>query len=114
MGYLYLAIAIVAEVARTVALKASVEFTRLVPSVIVVVGYAIAFFFLALTFRTIPVGIAYALWGGVGIALIVIAGAVLFNEIPDTPAIIGLGLIVIGAVIVSRPQPGTHMSSMDL
>jgi small multidrug resistance pump len=101
MGYLYLAIAIVAEVAGTVALKALVEFTKLVPSVIVVVGYAIAFFFLALTFRTIPVGIAYALWGGVGIALIVIAGAVLFNEIPDTPAIIGLGMIVVGAVIVN-------------
>jgi small multidrug resistance pump len=100
MGYLHLAIAIVAEVAGTVALKASVEFTKLVPSVIVVVGYAIAFF-LALTFRTIPVGIAYALWGGVGIALIVIAGAVLFNEIPDPPAIIGLGLIVVGAVIVN-------------
>ena len=113
MGYLYLAIAIVAEVARTVALKkASVEFTRLVPFVIVVVGYAIAFFFLALTFRTIPVGIAYALWGGVGIALIVIAGAVLFNEIPDTPANIGLGLIVVGAVIVNTTSLTTAHRGM--
>jgi len=101
MGYLYLAIAIVAEVAGTVALKASAEFTQPVSSMVVVVGYAIAFFFLALTFRTIPVGIAYALWCGAGIALIVIAGAVLFNEVPDLPAIIGLGLIVMGAVIVN-------------
>ena len=85
----------------TLALKASAEFTKLVPSMMVIVGYAIAFFFLALAFRTIPVGIAYAVWGGVGIALIVIAGAVLFNEIPDLPAIIGLGLILVGAVIVN-------------
>ena len=90
MGYVYLAIAIGAEVVGTLALKASAEFTKLIPSMMVIVGYAIAFFFLALAFRTIPVGIAYAVWGGVGIGLIVIAGAVLFNEIPDLPAIIGL------------------------
>ena len=101
MGYLYLTIAIVAEVAGTSALKGSAEFTKLVPSIVVVVGYAIAFFFLALTLRTIPVGIAYAIWGGAGIALIVIAGAVLFNEIPDLPAIIGVGLILAGVVIVN-------------
>ena len=101
MGYLYLVIAIVAEVAGTSALKGSAEFTKLVPSILVVVGYAIAFFFLALTLRTIPVGIAYAVWGGAGIALIVIAGAVLFNEIPDLPAIIGVGLILAGVVIVN-------------
>ena len=101
MGYLYLVIAIVAEVAGTAALKASAEFTKLVPSIVVVVGYAIAFFFLALTLRTIPVGIAYAIWGGAGIALIVIAGAVLFNEIPDLPAIIGVALILAGVVIVN-------------
>ena len=101
MGYLYLAIAIVAEVVGTLALKASAEFTKLIPSMMVIVGYAIAFFFLALAFRTIPVGIAYAVWGGVGIGLIVIAGAVLFNESPDLPAIIGLGLILVGAVIVN-------------
>jgi small multidrug resistance pump len=101
MGYLYLAIAIVAEVAGIAALKASAEFTRLVPSLVVVVTYAIAFFFLALALRTIPVGIAYAVWGGLGIALIVIAGAELFDEIPDLPAIIGVGLILAGVVIVN-------------
>ena len=101
MGYLYLVIAVVAEVAATSALKGSAEFTKLVPSMVVVMGYATAFFFLALTLRTIPVGIAYAVWGGAGIALIVIAGAVLFNEIPDLPAIVGVGLILAGVVIVN-------------
>jgi small multidrug resistance pump len=82
-------------------LKVSAGFTKPVPSIVVVVSYAIAFFFLGLTLRTIPVGIAYAVWGGAGIALIVIAGAVLFNEIPDLPAIIGVGLILVGVVIVN-------------
>jgi small multidrug resistance pump len=101
MGYLYLAIAIVAEVIGTSALKASAEFTRLVPSIIVVVGYAVAFFFLSLTLRTIPVGIAYAIWAGAGIALIVTVGALWFQEIPDLPAIVGVALIVAGVVIVN-------------
>ena len=101
MSYLYLAIAIVAEVIGTSSLKASEGFTRLAPSVIVVVGYAVAFFFLSLTLRTIPVGIAYAIWAGAGIALIVAVGAVLFQEIPDTPAIVGVALIVAGVVIVN-------------
>jgi len=100
MGYLYLAIAIAGEVAATAALKESAEFTKLVPSMIVIVGYATAFFFLALTLRTIPVGIAYAIWAGSGIALITIIGAVRFNEIPDLPAIIGLALIVTGVVVL--------------
>ncbi len=101
MSYIYLAIAIVAEVAGTSALKASEEFTRLVPSIIVIAGYAIAFFFLSLTLRTIPVGIAYAIWAGAGIALIVAAGAVLFRQVPDVPAMVGLALIVAGVVIVN-------------
>ena len=109
MSYVYLAIAIVAEVAGTAALKASEEFTRLFPTVIVVVGYAIAFFFLSLTLRTIPVGIAYAIWAGAGIALIVTAGAVLFRQIPDLPAIIGVTLIVAGVVIVNTmSQTAVH------
>jgi small multidrug resistance pump len=101
MGYLYLAIAIIAEVIGTSALKASAEFTRLVPSIIVVVGYAVAFFFLSLTLRTIPVGIAYAIWAGAGIALIVAVGAVWFQEVPDLPAIVGVTMIVAGVVIVN-------------
>ena len=101
MSYLYLAIAIVAEVIGTSALKASEEFTRLLPSLIVVGGYAVSFFFLSLTLRTMPVGIAYAIWAGAGIALIVAVGAVLFQQVPDVPAIVGLTLIVAGVVIVN-------------
>ena len=101
MSYAYLAIAIVAEVIGTSALKASEEFTRLVPSLIVIVGYMVAFFFLSLTLRTMPVGIAYAIWAGAGIALIVVASAVLFQQLPDLPAVIGLTLIVAGVVIVN-------------
>jgi small multidrug resistance pump len=107
MSYVYLAIAIVAEVIGTSALKASAEFTRLVPSLIVVGGYAVSFFFLSLTLRTMPVGIAYAIWAGAGIALIVAVGAVLFQQVPDLPAIVGLTLIVAGVVIVNTMSQTT-------
>ena len=66
-----------------------------------VAGYVVAFFFLSLTLRTIPVGIAYAIWAGAGIALIVAVGAILFQQVPDLPAIVGLTLIVAGVVIVN-------------
>lgn len=100
MGYVYLAIAIIAEVIATSALKASAEFTKLVPSVIVVVGYATAFYCLAVVLKTIPVGIAYAVWGGAGIVLITAVGAFMFKQTPDLPAIIGMGLIITGIVVV--------------
>jgi small multidrug resistance pump len=100
MAYVYLAIAIVAEVVATSALKASEEFTRLWPSVLVVVGYAIAFFCLALVLRTIPVGIAYAIWAGMGIVLVACVGAVVYRQIPDAPAIIGMALIIAGIVTI--------------
>jgi small multidrug resistance pump len=112
MAYLYLAIAIVAEIAVTVALKGSVGFTKLGTSMVVIVAYAIAFFFLALLLRTIPVGIAYAVWGGVGMAPIIIAGAVLFSEIPDLSAIIGVGLILMGVVIVNTMSATAPYSGM--
>ena len=101
MAYLYLAIAIVSEVVGTAALKASEEFTRLVPSLIVVVGYALAFYFLTLTLRTIPVGIAYALWAGIGIVLICIASWILYKQTLDAPAIIGVALIAAGVVVIN-------------
>ena len=101
MAYVYLAIAIIAEVAATSALKASEEFTRLVPSLIVVAGYGIAFYLLTLVLRSIPVGITYAVWAGVGIVLVAIVGAVLYKQIPDTAAIIGIGLIVAGVVVIN-------------
>ena len=101
MGYVYLSIAIIAEVVATSALKASAEFTRLGPSVIVVVGYGLAFYFLSLVLKTIPVGIAYAIWSGVGVALIAVVGAVVYKQVPDLPAIIGLLLIVSGVAVIN-------------
>ncbi|NOZ54364.1 MAG: multidrug efflux SMR transporter [Gammaproteobacteria bacterium] len=100
MPYLYLTIAIIAEVIATSALKASAEFTRLIPSIIVVVGYGIAFYFMTLVLRTIPIGITYAIWSGVGIVLVALVGLVLYKQIPDTPAIIGMGLIILGVVVI--------------
>ncbi len=101
MGYWYLAIAIIAEVIATSALKASGEFTKLVPSIIVVTGYGVAFYFLALVLRTIPVGVAYAIWNGMGIVLITIVGSVFFKQIPDVPALIGMILIISGVVVIN-------------
>jgi small multidrug resistance pump len=101
MAYVYLAIAIVSEVIATNALKASDGFTRLGPSTIVVVGYALAFYFLALVLRTLPVGVAYAIWAGAGIALVALVAAVAFRQIPDLPALIGMGLIVAGVVVIT-------------
>jgi small multidrug resistance pump len=101
MGYVYLSIAVVVEVIATMALKSSEEFTRLVPSVIVVVGYGTAFYLLTLVLKTIPVGITYAVWAGLGIALVTIAAAVVFGEIPDMPAIVGIALIMTGVVVIN-------------
>jgi len=100
MGYVYLTIAIIAEVIGTSALKASEEFTKLGPSVLVVLGYGAAFYFLALVLKTIPVGFAYAIWAGVGIVLIAIVGAIVFKQIPDTAAIIGMALIIAGVIVI--------------
>lgn len=101
MAYLYLAIAIVSEVVGTAALKSSQEFTKLWPSLIVVAGYASAFYFLTLTLRTIPVGIAYAVWAGVGIVLICIVSWILYKQTLDWPAIVGVGLIAAGVVLIN-------------
>ena len=100
MAYLYLALAILAETIATSALKASEEFTKLLPSAIVLIGYGISFYFMTLVLRTIPIGITYAVWSGVGIVLIATFGAVLYKEIPDLPAVIGMGLIVAGVIVI--------------
>lgn len=100
MTYLYLAIAIIAEVTATNALKASEEFTRLVPSTIVVIGYGIAFYFITLVLRELPIGITYAIWSGFGIVLVAVVGFFLYKQIPDIPAIIGMGLIISGVVVI--------------
>lgn len=101
MGYLFLTIAIVCEVAGTAALKASAEFTKPIPSLIVVAGYGIAFICLSLTLRTIPVGIAYAIWAGCGIVLVALASYALFDQKLDVPAMIGIALIAVGVVVVN-------------
>ena len=96
-----LLVAILAETAATTALKASEGFTRLWPSVVVVTGYALAFYLLAKTMRTIPVGISYAVWSGVGVVLIAIAGWALYDQKLDTPALIGIGLILSGVLVLN-------------
>ena len=100
-NWIYLVIAIACEVAATSALKAAEGFTRLVPSVIVVAGYVTAIYLLSLTLRTIPVGVAYAIWSGVGVALIAVIGWFFLGQKLDLPAIAGLVLIVAGVVVIN-------------
>jgi small multidrug resistance pump len=100
-AYVWLAIAIVAEVIATSALKASEGFSRVVPAVVVVLGYGIAFYCLSLTLKSIPVGIVYAIWSGVGIVLITLVAIAMYRQVPDLPALLGLGLIVSGVVVLN-------------
>lgn len=100
MAYLFLAMAVVCEVVATSALKASDEFTKLYPSLLVIVGSGLAFYFMTLVLRTIPLGITYAIWSGLGIVLVSIVGFFIYKESPDLPAIIGMGLIISGVVII--------------
>lgn len=97
----YLLIAIVAEVIATSALKASDGFSRLIPSAVTVVGYALAFYLLALALKTIPVGIAYAVWSGVGIVAIAVIGYFFFGQALDAAAVIGIGLILAGVLVLN-------------
>lgn len=100
MTYMYLFLAIVAEVIATSSLKTAEGFTKLGPSLIVVIGYIAAFYLLSLVLRSMTVGIAYAIWSGVGIILLAIVGAFAFREIPDLPAVIGMGLIIAGVIVI--------------
>lgn len=99
-GYLYLAIAIVAEVIATASLKSVKGFSTPLPLVLVIVGYAISFWMLTLVVRSIPVGIAYAIWAGLGIVLVSVAALVLYQQKLDTAALLGMGLIVSGVVVI--------------
>ena len=101
MNYLYLTIAIVSEVIGTSALKASEGFSKLTPSIIVVIGYGTAFYFLSLTLKTIPVGIAYAMWSGVGVLLITLVGLFVFGQKVDLAGWIGIFLIATGVVVLN-------------
>lgn len=99
--YLLLLLAIVAEVIATSGLKASENFTRLAPSFLVVAGYGTAFFCLSLTLKTLPLGVAYAIWSGVGTVLVAVVGWLLYRQQLDLPAVLGIGLIVAGTIVLN-------------
>jgi small multidrug resistance pump len=101
MHWIYLAIAIVSEVVATSALKSAEGFTRLIPLLLVFAGYGLAFFFLSLTLRTIPLGVAYAIWAGVGVALVALVGWVVYQQPLGVAELIGIGLIVSGVVVLN-------------
>ncbi|MFN3889811.1 MAG: DMT family transporter [Beijerinckiaceae bacterium] len=106
ISYVYLALAIVAEVVATTALTASNGLTRPAPVVIMALGYATAFVFLALSLRAIPVGVAYAIWSGVGVVLITGIGWVLFRQTLEPPALAGIGLILAGVLVLHLSGAG--------
>ena len=99
-GYVYLAIAIAAEVIATTSMKAIDGFNKPLPLILVIGGYVIAFWMLTLVVRSIPVGIAYAIWAGLGIVLVSIAALVLYQQKLDAPAMLGMGMIVSGVVVI--------------
>jgi small multidrug resistance pump len=100
-AWTYLGLAIIAEVIATSALKSSVGFSRPAASVAVVIGYSVAFYFLSLALQSIPVGVAYAIWAGVGIVLITLVAWLLYGQALDTAAIVGLGLIIAGVAVIN-------------
>jgi small multidrug resistance pump len=99
--HLILLLAILAEVIATSALKASENFTRPIPSLLVVAGYGTAFFLLSITLKTLPIGVAYAIWSGVGTALVAVVGWLYYRQSLDLPAILGLTLIIAGTLVLN-------------
>lgn len=100
-AYLFLFLAIISEITGTTFLKKSDGFTKLLPSAISIIGIILAFYFMSIVVKTMPVGTAYAIWAGVGIVFITIIGIFVYQQIPDTAAIIGMTLIVAGVVIIN-------------
>lgn len=100
-GYLFLGLAIIGEVIATSFLRASAGFTQLVPTIVVVVGYGVTFYFFSLALQTIPVGIGYAIWSGIGIVLISIIAFFAYGQSLDLPALIGIGLILAGVIVIN-------------
>lgn len=98
--YVYLLIAVICETIATSAMQASQQFTRLVPSLIVIVGYVVSFYLMALTLKYMPVGIVYAIWSGLGILFIAAIGYMAFGQKLDLPAVLGLVLIIAGILII--------------
>ena len=100
MSYFYLALAIAAEVAGTSLLKATEEFTKLVPTTFLIIFYAMSFLLMTLALRDLPLGVVYAVWSGLGIVLVAIIGALVYKEMPDLGSIIGMALIISGVVVM--------------
>ncbi len=111
MGYFYLIIAIVGEVIGTISVKNSEGFSQPIHTILVVVGYVIAFYFMMLSMKTIPVAITYSIWSGVGITAIAVISALRFGEIPDFYAILGLLFIIVGIfILVSLSEMGKNIN----
>ena len=99
--YLFLLVAICGEVAGTLSLKASDGFTRLWPSVFTVLCYVLTFYMLSLAIRTIPVGVAYAIWSGLGVVLVTAVSWWVYGQVLDGPALLGMGLIIAGVLVMN-------------
>ena len=111
MGYYYLIVAIIGEVVGTISLKNSEGLTQPVHTILIVVGYLIAFYFMMLSMKTIPVAISYSIWAGIGITAIAVISAIKFREIPDLYAILGLACIIIGIfILVSLSNMGKNLN----
>ena len=108
MHWILLLLAIVGEVIGTTALKASDGFTKLGPSIVVLVGYVIAFYFLSLVLKVMPVGIAYAVWAGLGVALVTLIGWLVFGQKLDLAAMVGISLIVAGVLVLNLFSSASH------
>ena len=100
MKWIYLIIAIITEVIATSALKESEGFTKAIPSLIVIIGYSMTFYFMSLTLREMSVGITYAIWSGMGILLITLIGYFRYNQMLDAPAVLGMTFIALGIIIL--------------
>ncbi|QNL49223.1 multidrug efflux SMR transporter [Olivibacter sp. SDN3] len=99
--FLFLAIAIVLETIATSAMKSSDQFSKWLPTAVTLAGYIGAFYFLSLTLKSIPIGVAHALWSGIGIVLITVVGIFLYKQVPDFPAVIGQVLIIVGVIVIN-------------
>ena len=106
--YIYVIVAVLMETIGTTALQASAQFSRFWPSVLVVIAYGISFYFLALALKFMPVGVVYAMWSGLGIIFIACIGFIVFGQRLDLPAIIGLGLIIAGILVINLLSNTTH------
>jgi len=98
--YIYLILAVLFETIGTTALQASQQFSRVGPTIVVIVAYALAFYLLGLTLKFMPVGVVYAIWSGLGIVFIACIGFIVFGQRLDLPAVIGLGLIIAGILVI--------------